>query len=190
MGRTAASRMGRAERHAALVGHLSGVIAGLTSDLDALVARRRALHAREYAARALLAQAEALLELSRAVRAAAAGGCGGGGAPGPGASSGDSSASGVALAGVGASACDEGGSQCELEALIQQVKEESPPEPDTDGATSSAAGAPADGGARPPLGWCPARAAALLPVAAGQLTTEGLRCKLRNLVAAAGCLLP
>jgi len=201
-------KLGRAEKHALLVEQLMSTVAEQQRAVDALVQRRRHLNARAYATAAVVTQVEALLALSMALEqqqrtpcdpaSSESGATGVEVGPSDGSESGASAAASPPLS----SSPDV---QAELAQIMQQLREESSVGSGnnaSEGAATSAAGgsgaadaadAVRDGGRGDPpmtLGWSPAHAAQIAPSVASELTTEGLRKKLRGLVSVAGCLLP
>jgi hypothetical protein len=262
------TKLRRSEKHALLLGQLSDVVAARQRDLDGLLARNRALAARQYAAAAVLSHMRAMLCLTLMVqRRQQDGGAEakegeegeeGGGAQGPhvaasqaagaarppppqpqrqrqqqcasGGSSGGSNSSGSGgvdagndggssaagaaastaaggprpactlpprgAAAPGAADCPCGSPEDGLEQLLQQLAADAglqglAPDAlaDLNGA-GGAAGVLHGLAGEVELGWCPFRAADAAASLGPSLTTEGLRAKLRGLVAAAGCLLP
>jgi hypothetical protein len=200
-------KLGRAEKHALLVGQLASVVAERQRDVEALVSRRRVLNARAYATAAVVAHVEALLALSMALEQRQGKPQHGGGEatsassgqPRPGCSSSDTGESAATHVPQPTPAQDVQG---ELAQIMQQLRDETwsgaavkvePPSTSADTtASAGGCGAAAAGGCQPvvTLGWSPARAAQVAANIAGDLTTDGLRNKLRSLVSTAGCLLP
>lgn len=157
------AKLKRAAKHALLLTQLENVVAQKQRDVAALAEMHRRLCSRAYAIHSVLRNVEALYALSMALQQDHEGG--------------------------GSADLSLSDAQDDLARLLEQMRREAIA--DAECALNPESG-PASAAEEPfrSLGWCPVRAAEMAASAASELTTEGLRKRLRNLAAVGGCLLP